>query len=174
MVVFSQNLAEIESITHFQRQPRNSDLCGKFSSLYFWAVGIESQALPASLYDSWAYGKTSRLPIAPRLLFFFSDSTFDFFSDRAQNGPKWHHSAPAGRTWEPITFKWVGVGKRSIASFVALDALFQMSIVSGGQLQGIEALQAKKPQRAGSKNPSKSDAFAGPQNFGRKRPKILD
>ena len=28
----------------------------------------------------------------------------------------------------PITFYWMGVGKRSTTSFVALDALFQMGI----------------------------------------------
>ena len=36
-------------------------------------------------------------------------------------------------TLGPITFYWLGVGKRSIASFVALNALFKM----GGGVWGL-------------------------------------
>ena len=70
---------------------------------------------------------------------------------------------PVGRTRGPITFYWVGVGKRSIASFVALDALFKMSIGVGGTTQRHSGSRAQNPHRAGSKNPSKLGPFAGPK-----------
>ena len=81
---------------------------------------------------------------------------------------------PAGSTRGPITFYWVGVGTRSIASFAALDALFQMGIGSGGRLQGMAALEPKFRTERVQKIPQKSGPPPRPQNFGQKRPEILD
>ena len=59
----------------------------------------------------------------------FGSSAFFLHGDFGPKSPeRVPPTQPTGLTWERITFYWVRVEKRSTADFVALDALFRMSI----------------------------------------------
>ena len=76
-------------------------------------------------------------------ILFFWMRLLTFFRLCGWTGKKSRRWWPAGRTWGPITFYWVGVGKRSIACFVALDALFKMGIGLWGRFPAVAAPEQK-------------------------------